>query len=185
MPSFRGGGGEGERLLSPLCVSLSLPLSLSLSLFLSFSLSFSRGFSLSLSLHLSLSFSFSLSLSLCLCLSLLSLLSLSVSLARPAPAHSPPVHTAYRPVDGKRSAPEGGKSRQFCSTSGEEMLRKSRALRNAGLRRRAPAHLAVPRHQLISRRSRNATGTDDRAALAAQPRPGAQEGGCGAATSSL
>ena len=57
------------------------------------------------------------------------------------------------------------------------MLRKSRALRNAGLRRRAPAHPAVPRHQLISRRSRNATGTDDRAALAAQPRPGAQEGG--------
>ena len=65
------------------------------------------------------------------------------------------------------------------------MLRKSRALRNAGLRRRAPAHPAVPRHQLISRRSRNATGTDDRAALAAQPRPGAQEGGCGAAASSF
>ena len=110
---------------------------------------------------------------------------LSFPLARspcPRPLHPP--YIAYRPVDGKRSALEGGKSRQFCSTSGEEMLRKSRALRNAGLRRRAPAHLAVPRHQLISRRSRNATGTDDRAALAAQPRPGAQEGGGGAAASS-
>ena len=52
-----------------------------------------------------------------------------------------------------------------------------RALRNAGLRRRAPARPAVPRHQPTSRRSPIATDTDDRAALAAQPRPGAQEGG--------
>ena len=53
-----------------------------------------------------------------------------------------------------------------------EMLRISRPRRNAGLRRRAPARPAVPRHQPTSRRSPNATGTDDRAALAAQPRPG-------------
>ena len=60
---------------------------------------------------------------------------------------------------------------------GEEMLRKSRTRRNAGLRRRAPPRPAVPRCQPARRRSRNTTGTDDGAALAARPRPGGQEGG--------
>ena len=60
---------------------------------------------------------------------------------------------------------------------GEEMLRKSCTRRNAGLRRRAPPRPAVPRCQPARRRSRNTTGTDDGAALAARPRPGGQEGG--------
>ena len=97
-------------------------------------------------------------------------------LARPAPAYFP-VCFAYRPVDGKLAAVEGGESRQFFSMRGEEMLRKSRTRRNAGLRRRAPPRPAVPRCQPARRRSRNTTGTDDGAALAARPRPGGQEGG--------
>ena len=51
----------------------------------------------------------------------------------------------------------------------------------APISRPPPCHGTSP---MFSRRSRNAAGTDDRAALAAQPRPGAQEGGCGAAASS-
>ena len=96
----------------------------------------------------------------------------------PSSAALPPA-VPYRPAAALRRRSSTLRAAVWPQQAPPSPLRATsgRALRNAGLRRRAPAHLAVPRHQLISRRSRNATGTDDRAALAAQPRPGAQEGG--------
>ena len=99
-------------------------------------------------------------------------------------AHRPLVNIASRRSFRRSMAARAARHALRAPRNHTEMLRISRPRRNAGLRRRAPARPAVPRHQPTSRRSPNATGTDDRAALAAQPRPGAQEGGCGAAASS-